>query len=154
MGSGAGQGASTAASTRFCPSRPNGWGAASAEPARRQGLPLGWDSQPTSFPRRFESLPPASRSLAKVPVVLSPHSPPGHREEPYVTEAGREAFDRLCRLHRGELQVLGGGLPQAARPVLVKEQELVKDALNVLIGVVSATFPLCQVRTLARRHSG
>lgn len=87
-----------------------------------------------------------------MPAVLSPHSPPGHREEPYVTEAGREAFDRLCRLHRGELQVLGGGLPQAARPVLVTEQELVKDALNVLIGVVSATFPLCQVRALARGH--
>lgn len=45
--------------------------------------------------------------------------------------------------------MLGGALPQSARPVLVKEHELVKDALNVLIGVVSSTFPLCQVRTLA-----
>lgn len=44
--------------------------------------------------------------------------------------------------------MLGGGLLQAARPVLVKEHELVKDALNVLIGVVSTTFPLCQVRAL------
>lgn len=44
--------------------------------------------------------------------------------------------------------MLGGALPQATRPVLVKEHELVKDTLNVLIGVVSATFPLCQVRTL------
>nr|XP_035969624.1 gamma-tubulin complex component 6 isoform X2 [Halichoerus grypus] len=70
--------------------------------------------------------------------------PPGHREEPYLTEAGRDAFDRLCRLHHGELQVLGGGLLQAPQPVLVKECELVKDALNVLIGVVSATFSLCQ----------
>nr|XP_019567877.1 PREDICTED: gamma-tubulin complex component 6 isoform X1 [Rhinolophus sinicus] len=69
---------------------------------------------------------------------------PGHREEPYLTEAGREAFDRFCRLRLGELQVLGGALPQASRPLLVKEHELVKDALNVLIGVVSSTFPLSQ----------
>ncbi|XP_010834305.1 PREDICTED: gamma-tubulin complex component 6-like, partial [Bison bison bison] len=72
--------------------------------------------------------------------------PPGHREEPYLTEAGRDAFDRFCRLRQGELQVLGGSLLQAPQPVLVKECELVKDALNVLIGVVSATFSLCQVR--------
>ncbi|XP_028389127.1 gamma-tubulin complex component 6 [Phyllostomus discolor] len=70
--------------------------------------------------------------------------PPGRREEPYLTEAGRDAFHRLCRLCRGELQALGAGLPAAAQPILVKECELVKDALNVLIGVVSATFPLCQ----------
>ncbi|MXQ95345.1 hypothetical protein E5288_WYG005138 [Bos mutus] len=70
--------------------------------------------------------------------------PPGHREEPYLTEAGRDAFDRFCRLRQGELQVLGGSLLQAPQPVLVKECELVKDALNVLIGVVSATFSLCQ----------
>ncbi|XP_012881211.1 PREDICTED: gamma-tubulin complex component 6 isoform X2 [Dipodomys ordii] len=70
--------------------------------------------------------------------------PPGHREEPYLTEAGRDAFDRLCRLRQGELQVLSGGLLQAPRPVLVKESELVKDSLNVLLGVVSATFSLCQ----------
>lgn len=41
--------------------------------------------------------------------------------------------------------MLGGGLLQAPLPVLVKECELVKDALNVLIGVVSTTFSLCQV---------
>lgn len=70
--------------------------------------------------------------------------PPGHREEPYLTEAGRDAFDSFCRLCHGELQVLGGGLPQAAQPLLVQECELVKDVLNVLIGVMSATFPLCQ----------
>ncbi|XP_060021559.1 gamma-tubulin complex component 6 isoform X8 [Lagenorhynchus albirostris] len=70
--------------------------------------------------------------------------PPGHREEPYLTEAGRAAFDRSCRLCQAGLQVLGGGLLQAPQPVLVKECELVKDALNILIGVVSATFSLCQ----------
>ncbi|XP_066110902.1 gamma-tubulin complex component 6 [Saccopteryx bilineata] len=71
--------------------------------------------------------------------------PPGYREEPYLTEAGRDTFDRFCRLHQGELQVLAGAVPQAAQPVLVKECELVKDVLNVLIGVVSTTFPLCQL---------
>ncbi|XP_072699537.1 gamma-tubulin complex component 6 isoform X1 [Canis lupus baileyi] len=70
--------------------------------------------------------------------------PPGHREEPYLTEAGRDTFDRFCRLCRGELQALGGGLLQVPQPVLVKECELVKDVLNVLIGVVSTTFSLCQ----------
>nr|XP_027808941.2 gamma-tubulin complex component 6 isoform X6 [Marmota flaviventris] len=71
--------------------------------------------------------------------------PPGHKEEPYLTEAGRDAFDRFCRLRQGELQALSGGLLQAPRPMLVKEQELVKDSLNVLLGVVSATFSLCQL---------
>ncbi|XP_051016141.1 gamma-tubulin complex component 6 isoform X2 [Acomys russatus] len=70
--------------------------------------------------------------------------PPGHREEPYLTEAGRAAFDQFCRLHQGELQALSGGLLQAAKPVLVEESELVKDSLNVLLGIVSATFSLCQ----------
>ncbi|XP_032122064.1 gamma-tubulin complex component 6 isoform X4 [Sapajus apella] len=71
--------------------------------------------------------------------------PPGHREEPYLTEAGREAFDKFCRLRHGELQLLAGGVLQAPQPVLVKECELVKDVLNVLIGVVSVTFSLCQL---------
>uniref|UniRef100_A0A8C6HQC5 Gamma-tubulin complex component 6 n=1 Tax=Mus spicilegus TaxID=10103 RepID=A0A8C6HQC5_MUSSI len=70
--------------------------------------------------------------------------PPGHREEPYLTEAGRDAFDRFCRLRHGELQALSGGLLQAPKPVLVEESELVKDSLNVLLGVVSATFSLCR----------
>lgn len=48
--------------------------------------------------------------------------------------------------------MLGGGLLHATRPILVKEHELVKDALNVLIGVVSTTFPLCQVRALTCGH--
>nr|XP_004999784.1 gamma-tubulin complex component 6 isoform X2 [Cavia porcellus] len=69
---------------------------------------------------------------------------PGHREEPYLTEAGRDAFDRFCRLRQEELQVLSGSLLQAPRPMMVTEQELVKDSLNVLLGVASATFSLCQ----------
>ncbi|XP_058529218.1 gamma-tubulin complex component 6 isoform X1 [Ochotona princeps] len=71
--------------------------------------------------------------------------PPGHQEEPYLTEAGRDAFDRFCRLRQGALQVLSGGLPHAPSPVQVEEPELVKDVLNILIGVVSATFSLCQL---------
>nr|XP_034491224.1 gamma-tubulin complex component 6 isoform X4 [Marmota flaviventris] len=78
--------------------------------------------------------------------------PPGHKEEPYLTEAGRDAFDRFCRLRQGELQALSGGLLQAPRPMLVKEQELVKDSLNVLLGVVSATFSLCQAFTSGLRR--
>uniref|UniRef100_A0A2K6UKG6 Gamma-tubulin complex component 6 n=1 Tax=Saimiri boliviensis boliviensis TaxID=39432 RepID=A0A2K6UKG6_SAIBB len=80
-----------------------------------------------------------------LPPLLLPLSPPGHREEPYLTEAGREAFDKFCRLRHGELQLLAGGVLQAPQPVLVKECELVKDVLNVLIGVVSVTFSLCQL---------
>lgn len=94
--------------------------------------------------------PPPLVRAAEVPAACL-HSPPGRREEPYLTEAGRDAFDRLCRLCRGELQVLGAGLPAAAQPVLAKECELVKDALNVLIGVASATFPRCQVGAPAPR---
>lgn len=68
-----------------------------------------------------------------------------------MTEAGRDAFDKFCRLRQGELQLLAGGVLQAPQPVLVKECELVKDVLNVLIGVVSATFSLCQVRAAHSR---
>nr|XP_051695172.1 gamma-tubulin complex component 6 [Oryctolagus cuniculus] len=71
--------------------------------------------------------------------------PPGHREEPYLTEAGRDAFDKFCRLRQGDLQVLSGGLLQAPVPLQVEERELVKDVLNILIGVVSASFSLCQL---------
>ncbi|XP_074083307.1 gamma-tubulin complex component 6 [Macrotis lagotis] len=70
--------------------------------------------------------------------------PPGSREEPYLTEAGREAFDMFSRLREGELQLLHSGLLQLPPLFLVKESELVKDVLNVLIGVVSATFSLSQ----------
>ncbi|XP_036614826.1 gamma-tubulin complex component 6 isoform X2 [Trichosurus vulpecula] len=70
--------------------------------------------------------------------------PPGNKEEPYLTEAGREAFDMFYRLREGELQLLHSGLFQLPPLFLMKERELVKDVLNVLIGVVSATFSLSQ----------
>lgn len=73
------------------------------------------------------------------------HSPPGKKEEPYLTEAGREAFDKFYKLREGELQLFTNTVLQLPQLVLVKEPELVKDVLNVLIGVVSTTFSLNQV---------
>lgn len=73
------------------------------------------------------------------------HSPPGKKEEPYLTEAGREAFDKFYKLREGELQLFSNTVLQLPQLVLMKEPELVKDVLNVLIGVVSTTFSLNQV---------
>ncbi|KAG6927178.1 tubulin gamma complex associated protein 6 [Chelydra serpentina] len=70
--------------------------------------------------------------------------PPGKKEEPYLTEAGREAFDKFYRLREGELELFSNTILQLPQLVLMKEFELVKDVLNVLIGVVSATFSLNQ----------
>ncbi|XP_072327532.1 gamma-tubulin complex component 6 isoform X2 [Scyliorhinus torazame] len=70
--------------------------------------------------------------------------PPGKKEEPYLTEAGREAFDNFYRLRESELQLIGGTLLQPTQAILQKESELVKDVLNVLIGVASMTFSLNQ----------
>ncbi|XP_071589899.1 gamma-tubulin complex component 6 isoform X2 [Heliangelus exortis] len=70
--------------------------------------------------------------------------PPGKKEEPYLTEAGREAFDKFYRLREGELQLFSNTVIQLPQLVLMKEPELVKDVLNVLIGVVSTTFSLNQ----------
>ncbi|XP_030303289.1 gamma-tubulin complex component 6 [Calypte anna] len=70
--------------------------------------------------------------------------PPGKKEEPYLTEAGREAFDKFYRLREGELQLFSNTVIQLPQLVLMKEPELVKDVLNVLIGVVSSTFSLNQ----------
>ncbi|XP_048410223.1 gamma-tubulin complex component 6 isoform X2 [Stegostoma tigrinum] len=70
--------------------------------------------------------------------------PPGKKEEPYLTEAGREAFDRFYQLRESELQLIGGTLLQSTPAILQKESELVKDVLNVLIGVASMTFSLNQ----------
>uniref|UniRef100_A0A8C3PIH2 Gamma-tubulin complex component 6 n=1 Tax=Calidris pygmaea TaxID=425635 RepID=A0A8C3PIH2_9CHAR len=70
--------------------------------------------------------------------------PPGKKEEPYLTEAGREAFDKFYKLREGELQLFSSTVLQLPQLVLMKEPELVKDVLNVLIGVVSTTFSLNQ----------
>uniref|UniRef100_A0A8D0G0L2 Gamma-tubulin complex component 6 n=1 Tax=Strix occidentalis caurina TaxID=311401 RepID=A0A8D0G0L2_STROC len=70
--------------------------------------------------------------------------PPGKKEEPYLTEAGREAFDKFYKLQEGELQLFSNTVLQLPQLVLMKEPELVKDVLNVLIGVVSTTFSLNQ----------
>ncbi|XP_039194616.1 gamma-tubulin complex component 6 isoform X2 [Crotalus tigris] len=70
--------------------------------------------------------------------------PPGKKEEPYLSEAGREAFDKFCRLREQELQLFSSTKFQFPQRVLVKESEIVKDVLNVLIGVVSTSFSFNQ----------
>uniref|UniRef100_A0A8C3LUR6 Gamma-tubulin complex component 6 n=1 Tax=Chrysolophus pictus TaxID=9089 RepID=A0A8C3LUR6_CHRPC len=70
--------------------------------------------------------------------------PPGKKEEPYLTEAGREAFDKFYKLREGEMQLFSSTVLQLPQLVLMREPELVKDVLNVLIGVVSTTFSLNQ----------
>lgn len=70
--------------------------------------------------------------------------PPGKKEEPYLTEAGREAFDKFYKLREGEMQLFSSTALQLPQLVLMREPELVKDVLNVLIGVVSTTFSLNQ----------
>lgn len=74
-------------------------------------------------------------------------SPPGQKEPPYLTEAGREAFDQLYRLWEGEMRnILSTQTPSPLLPLpLDCQSQLVKDVLNVLIGVSSATFPLNEV---------
>ncbi|CAJ1056258.1 gamma-tubulin complex component 6 [Xyrichtys novacula] len=71
--------------------------------------------------------------------------PPGKREDLYLTEGGREAFDKLYRLWEGELRVVSTGTPSPLLPLPLDSQtQLVSDLLNVLIGVASTTFPLNQ----------
>ncbi|XP_063163979.1 gamma-tubulin complex component 6 [Candoia aspera] len=70
--------------------------------------------------------------------------PPGKKEEPYLSEAGREAFDKFCRLREQELQLFSSTKFQFPQRILVKEPEIVKDVLNVLIGVVSTSFSFNQ----------
>ncbi|XP_028664767.2 gamma-tubulin complex component 6 isoform X2 [Erpetoichthys calabaricus] len=74
--------------------------------------------------------------------------PPGKKEDPYVTEAGRAAFDQLYQVREAEIRLLSGSLSLSlAQPGPQSEADLVKDALNVLIGVASATFSLNQTAT-------
>ncbi|XP_062860218.1 gamma-tubulin complex component 6, partial [Trichomycterus rosablanca] len=70
--------------------------------------------------------------------------PPGQKEPPYLTEAGRGAFDQLYRLWEGEMRnMLSTQTPSPLLPLpLDCQSQLVKDLLNVLIGVASGTFPL------------
>uniref|UniRef100_A0A8C4HLG7 Gamma-tubulin complex component 6 n=1 Tax=Dicentrarchus labrax TaxID=13489 RepID=A0A8C4HLG7_DICLA len=71
--------------------------------------------------------------------------PPGKRESLYLTEGGREAFDKLYRLWEGEMRVVSTSTPSPLLPLpLDSQKQLVSDLLNVLIGVTSTTFPLNQ----------
>lgn len=77
---------------------------------------------------------------------VSTTSPPGKKESLYLTERGREAFDRLYRLWEGEMRVVSTATPSPVLPLPLDSQtQLVSDLLNVLIGVASTTFPLNQV---------
>lgn len=78
-------------------------------------------------------------------LIFLSYSPPGKKEKPYLTEAGREAFDKLHQLRVGQLQLISGTLLQPTPVILLKESELVKYVLNVLIGVASMTFLLNEV---------
>ncbi|KAM7397002.1 hypothetical protein PAMP_020001 [Pampus punctatissimus] len=71
--------------------------------------------------------------------------PPGKRESLYLTEGGREAFDKLYRLWEGEIRVVSTSTPSPLLPLPLDSQtQLVSDLLNMLIGVASTTFPLNQ----------
>ncbi|KAM7414939.1 hypothetical protein PAMA_019657 [Pampus argenteus] len=71
--------------------------------------------------------------------------PPGNRESLYLTEGGREAFDKLYRLWEGEIRVVSTSTPSPLLPMPLDSQtQLVSDLLNMLIGVASTTFPLNQ----------
>ncbi|CAK6950912.1 gamma-tubulin complex component 6 [Scomber scombrus] len=71
--------------------------------------------------------------------------PPGKRESLYLTEGGREAFDKLYQLWEGEIRVVSTSTPSPVLPLpLDSQSQLVSDLLNMLIGVASTTFPLNQ----------
>ncbi|KAG9342265.1 hypothetical protein JZ751_016767 [Albula glossodonta] len=72
--------------------------------------------------------------------------PPGSKEDPFLSEAGREAFDQLYRLWEGGIRVASTAPMSPPPPMPLDNQtQLVGDLLNVLIGVASTTFPLNQV---------
>ncbi|KAI1882307.1 hypothetical protein AGOR_G00249330 [Albula goreensis] len=71
--------------------------------------------------------------------------PPGSKEDPFLSEAGREAFDQLYRLWEGGIRVASTAPVSPPPPMPLDNQtQLVGDLLNVLIGVASTTFPLNQ----------
>ncbi|KAL2093859.1 hypothetical protein ACEWY4_011171 [Coilia grayii] len=69
--------------------------------------------------------------------------PPGQKVSPYLSEGGRVAFDQLYRLWEGEMRLVSSTqTPSPLLPLPLDSQtQLVKDVLNVLIGVASTTFP-------------
>ncbi|KAL8594717.1 hypothetical protein ACOMHN_051663 [Nucella lapillus] len=61
-------------------------------------------------------------------------------ERPYLTEAGPQALDELCRLRRHHEHLLD---PSTSSPCLrqLSPAQLVKDIIYMLIGIPSRTFP-------------
>ncbi|KAM9311725.1 gamma-tubulin complex component 6 [Gastrophryne carolinensis] len=80
--------------------------------------------------------------------------PPGKREDPYLTEAGREAYDKMYKIYEGGLQMLSNTALPSPPPIMLKELDLVKDVLNVLIGVVSSTFSFNQTTQVFMAKQG
>jgi hypothetical protein len=66
-------------------------------------------------------------------------------EKPFVSEAGRRAFDELYRVHCDSVALLVG-VPVQQRRRQVPTSELGRDVLHLLLGVPSATFPWDEVR--------
>ncbi|XP_070558136.1 gamma-tubulin complex component 6-like [Ptychodera flava] len=60
-------------------------------------------------------------------------------ERPYLTEAGPEVFDELYKVRLREVANVDPKL-SSRRLNVVSQQNLIKDALNVMIGVASRTF--------------
>uniref|UniRef100_UPI00358EF79D gamma-tubulin complex component 6 isoform X2 n=1 Tax=Myxine glutinosa TaxID=7769 RepID=UPI00358EF79D len=69
-------------------------------------------------------------------------SMPVPTEKPFVTEAGRDVFDRLCSLREKEAMQLVGTVQNKWE--FVQQHQLVEYSLNVLNGISSHTFPFSQ----------
>ncbi|XP_019618459.1 PREDICTED: gamma-tubulin complex component 6-like [Branchiostoma belcheri] len=81
---------------------------------------------------------------------------PGPTEKPYLTEAGRQVFDALYVMLQRQVQVSGldSCTVQTPASCMVQETDLVRDTLNVLIGVPSNTFILDQMSQSFRVRDG
>nr|KAG5711382.1 hypothetical protein BaRGS_006079 [Batillaria attramentaria] len=64
-------------------------------------------------------------------------------EQPYLTEAGPEAVDKLCHMQRHSEYLVEPDTPRSALRQ-VSPAQLVKDIINLLIGIPSHAFPFSQ----------
>ena len=71
-------------------------------------------------------------------------STPGLTERPYLSEAGCEALDHLWSVHMFNLQLIDPTI-QLARRQVVQMDKLVRDIVNLLLGVPSTSFLLNEV---------
>ena len=68
------------------------------------------------------------------------------REKLYATEAGLEVLDELHELHQLQLRLLDPTIPKVTL-TKVTMAALVKDTINMLIGVPSRIFTLDEAST-------